>query len=155
MVGERPVERHSRRGLSTPLQLSTGPSAAACSFELATGSWLPDLGRGDRSDQLPPPAQDEVGLVLWGGYVVFWMVTVDSGVAIAIVWWRTGTIVFGSFRLATQPRFGRRRSVGGVFVRPGWTDWRFLDLQRTHRAGAQTGRTLSSRSDALQPPEYR
>ena len=95
------------------------------------------------------------GLVLWGGYIVFWMVTVGSGVAIAILWWLTGVVVFGSLWLATQPRFRRGRSSGGVFIRPGWTDWRFLDLQRTHRPGARRGRMLSSRSDAFRPPEYR
>ena len=94
------------------------------------------------------------GLVLWGGYVVSWMLTVGSGVTLAIFWWLTGMVVFGSLWLATQPRFRRGRSVGGVFVRPGWTDWRFLDFHRTHGPGAQRG-TLSSRSDALQPPEHR
>ena len=73
-------------------------------------------------------------LVLWSGYVLFWMVTVDSGAAIAILWWLTGTIVFGSLWLATQPRFRRGHSIGGIFVRPGWTDWRVVNLHRTHRA---------------------
>lgn len=119
--------------------------------------------------QLAAPVREEVtevtsflgwrrmrwGFVLWAGYVLFWMVTVDSGVAIAILWWLTGTIVFGSLWLATQPRFRRGRSVGGVFVRPGWTARRFLDFHRTHRAGAQTGFTPSSKSDAPQPPGRR
>jgi hypothetical protein len=95
------------------------------------------------------------GLVLWGGYVVLWTVTVGPGVAIAILWWLTGMIVFGALWLVTQPWLRRQPSTGGVVVRPGWTDWRHLDVHRTHRPGALRGPTLGSGSDALQPPEHR
>ena len=95
------------------------------------------------------------GLVLWGGYVVLWMVTVGSGVAMAVLWWLTGVVVFGSLWLATQPRLWRGRSTGGIFVRSGRADRRSLDLHRSHRPGAQSDRTPSSTSDALRPPEYR
>jgi hypothetical protein len=46
-------------------------------------------------------------LVLWSGYVVAWMVIVGSSVAIAVLWWLVGVILFGSLWLATQPRPGR------------------------------------------------
>ena len=95
------------------------------------------------------------GFVLWAGYVVLWMVTVGSGVAMAILWWVTGTIVFGSLWLATQPRFRRGRSGNGVFVRPGWTDWRFLDLRRTPSARRAEAPHAEPEERRLQPPERR
>lgn len=94
------------------------------------------------------------GFVLWGGYILLWMVSVGSGVVIAILWWLTGVVVFGSLWLATQPPFRRGRSRNGGFVRPGWTDWRFLAVRPTRRPRPPTGRTLSSTSEALQPSEY-
>jgi len=42
-------------------------------------------------------------------------------------------IVLGSLRLATQPLFQEGRGLNGFFIRPGWTDWRLVDLHRTHR----------------------
>jgi hypothetical protein len=74
------------------------------------------------------------GLVLWSGYVVAWMVIVSSGAAMAVLWWLVGMIVFGMLWLATQPPFQQGRGLDGVFVRPGWTDWRVVNLHRTHGA---------------------
>ena len=90
------------------------------------------------------------GLVLWAGYVALWMVIVGSGVAIAVFWWLTGVVVFGSLWLATQPRFRRGCSMGGAVVRAGWTSWRLRDVHRGRRPDAR-----NSRSGASQPPEYR
>jgi len=44
-----------------------------------------------------------------------------------------GMIVLGSLRLPTQPLFQEGRGLNGFFIRPGWTDWRLVDLHRTHR----------------------
>ena len=73
-------------------------------------------------------------LVLWSGYVVAWMAIIGSGVAMAVLWWLAGTIVFSSLWLATQPLFQQGRGLAGFFVRPGRTHWRVLNLHRTHRA---------------------
>ena len=53
--------------------------------------------------------------------------------AIAVLWWLAGMIVFGSIWLATQPSFQQGRGLDGVFVRPGWTNWRVVNVHRGHR----------------------
>jgi hypothetical protein len=73
-------------------------------------------------------------LVLWSGYLPAWMAVTGSGLAIVMLWWLGGTILLGSLWLATQPLFQRGRGLGGVFVRPGWTQWRVLDFHRTYGA---------------------
>jgi hypothetical protein len=73
-------------------------------------------------------------LVLWSGYVPTWAVVTGSGPAIVMLWWLVGMIVFGSLWLATQPLFQKGRGLTGFFVRPDWTDWRVVNLHRTHRA---------------------
>ena len=42
--------------------------------------------------------------------------------------------VLGSLWLATQPLFQKGRGLTGFFVRPGWTNWRVVNLHRTHAA---------------------
>jgi hypothetical protein len=72
--------------------------------------------------------------VLWGGYVATWAVIAGSGPAIVTFWWLVGMTVLGSVWLATQPLFQRGRGLTGFFVRPGWTNWRVVNLHRAHRA---------------------
>jgi hypothetical protein len=67
------------------------------------------------------------GLVVWSGYVVFWMTTVDAAAAMAALWWFAGTIVFGSLWFASRPnvQLGQLgRDVHRVFARPGRIDRR-------------------------------
>ena len=72
-------------------------------------------------------------VVLWSGYVATWTVITGSGPAILTVWWLAGLVVFGPLWLATQPRFRQGRGLDGLFVRPGWTRRRVVNLHRTHR----------------------
>ena len=71
-------------------------------------------------------------LLLWGGCVATWAVISGSGPLVTILW-LAGMIVLGSLWLATQPLFQQGRGLKGFFIRPGWTDWRVVDLHRTHR----------------------
>jgi hypothetical protein len=73
-------------------------------------------------------------LVLWSGYVPTWAVVTGSGPAMVMLWWLVGMIVFGSLWLVTQPLFQKGRGLTGCFVRPGWTDWRVVNLHRNHRS---------------------
>ena len=73
-------------------------------------------------------------LVLWCGYVATWAVITGSGPAIVTLWWLVGMIVLGSLWLATQPLFQQGRGPNGFFVWPGRTNWRVVNLHRTHRA---------------------
>jgi hypothetical protein len=73
-------------------------------------------------------------LVLWSGYVATWAVITGSGPAIVTMWWLAGMTALGSLWLATQPLFQRGRGLNGVFSWPGWTNWRVVNLHRTHRA---------------------
>ena len=73
-------------------------------------------------------------LVPWSGYVATWAVITGSGPAIVTLWWLVGMIVLGSLWLATQPLFQEGRGVTGFFDRSGWTNWRGVNLHRTHRA---------------------
>jgi len=72
-------------------------------------------------------------LVLWSAYVPTWAVITGSGPAIIMLWWLVGMIVFGALWLGTQPLFQKGRGLTGFFVRPGWTDWRVVNLHRTYR----------------------
>jgi hypothetical protein len=74
-----------------------------------------------------------LALMLWSVYVPTWAVISGSGPAIVMLWWLVGMAVFGSLWLATQSLFHKGRGLTGVFVRPGWTDWRVVDLHRTHQ----------------------
>jgi hypothetical protein len=73
-------------------------------------------------------------LVLWSGYVATWAVITSPGPAIVSLWWLVGVILLGSLWLARQPLFRQGRGPTGFFVRPGWTDWRVVNLHRTHPA---------------------
>ena len=73
-------------------------------------------------------------LVLWSAYVPTWAVITGSGPAMVTLWWLAGMIVFGTLWLVTQPLFQQGRGLKGVFSRPGWTNWRVVDLHRTHQA---------------------
>ena len=75
-------------------------------------------------------------LALWSGYLPAWMALTASGLASAMLWWLAGIILLGSLWLATQPLFQRGRGLDGVFVRPGWSQWRVVDLHRTYAATA-------------------
>lgn len=73
-------------------------------------------------------------LVLWSGYVPTWAMITGSGAAIVTLWWLLGVTVLGSLWLATQPLFQKGRGLAGVFVRPGRTSWRVVNLHRTYPA---------------------
>ena len=73
-------------------------------------------------------------IVLWSGYVPTWAMITGSGPAMVTLWWLVGVTVLGSLWLATQPLFQKGRGLAGVFVRPGWSDWRVVNLHRTHPA---------------------
>jgi hypothetical protein len=73
-------------------------------------------------------------LVLWSGYVATWTVITGSGPAIVTLWWLVGMTVLGSLWLATQPLFQQGRGLNAFFVWPDRTDWRVVNLHRTHRA---------------------
>ena len=70
-------------------------------------------------------------LVLWSGLMATWIVVAVSGRAIVALLWLAGMIVLGLFWLATQPLFRRGRGLRGFFVRPGWGQWRVVNLHRT------------------------
>ena len=53
---------------------------------------------------------------------------------IVTLWWLAGMILFGALWLCTQPLFQQGRGLPGIFVRPGWTDSRIVNLHRDHRA---------------------
>jgi hypothetical protein len=73
-------------------------------------------------------------VVLWSAYVPTWAVITGSGLAIVTLWWLVGMIVFSALWLGTQPLFQQGRGFNGVFSRRGWSDWRVVNLHRTHRA---------------------
>ena len=74
-------------------------------------------------------------LVLWSAYVVAWTGITGSGPALFTLWWLAGTIALGSLWLATQPLFQQGRGFDGVFVWPGRSRWRVVNLHRSHEAG--------------------
>ncbi len=73
-------------------------------------------------------------LVLWNGYIATWAVITGAWPAMVALWWSMGMIVVGALWFATQPLFQQGRGLSGYFVWPGWTDWRVVDLHRTHEA---------------------
>jgi Flp pilus assembly protein TadB len=73
-------------------------------------------------------------LVLWSGCIVTWIVLTGSDPVIVALWWLAGIIGLCALWLATQPPYQQGRGLSGLFVRPGWGQWRVVDLHRTHRA---------------------
>ena len=73
-------------------------------------------------------------LALWSVYIATWTALSGDGPAMVALWWLAGTALLGALWLATQPLFQKGRGLSGLFVWPGWTDWRVVDLHRTHRA---------------------
>jgi hypothetical protein len=73
-------------------------------------------------------------LGLWSVYIATWTALTGTGPAMVALWWLAGTALLGMLWLATQPLFQKGRGLSGFFVWPGWTDWRVVDLHRTHRA---------------------
>ena len=73
-------------------------------------------------------------LALWSAYIATWTTLTGAGPAMVALWWLAGTACLGALWLATQPLFRKGRGLSGFFVWPGWTDWRVVNLHRTHRA---------------------
>lgn len=71
-------------------------------------------------------------LVLWSGYIAVWTVIAGSGPVSVAVWWLAGYVLLGPLWFATQPLFQQGRGVRGLFVWPGWTHWRVVNLHRAH-----------------------
>jgi hypothetical protein len=80
-------------------------------------------------------------LVLWSGYVATWAVITGPGPAIVTLWWLVGVILLRSLWLATQPLFQKGRGLTVYFVRPGRTNWRVVNVHRTHPA-SEPGRDV-------------
>jgi hypothetical protein len=73
-------------------------------------------------------------LLVWSGYIATWMVISGSGVAMVVMWWVTGMIVFGLLWLASQPLFRQGRGLRGFLVRPAPGQWRVANLRRRYWA---------------------
>ncbi len=71
-------------------------------------------------------------LALWSGALLAWMVVAGSGLVLLALGWLGGIVLLGALWLATQPLFHQGRGFAGVFLRPGRTQWRVLDLHRTY-----------------------
>jgi len=71
-------------------------------------------------------------LLLWSVYIATWALITGSGLAMVIVWWLVGLVVFRPLWAATRPLF--RQGGGGLdgFVRPGWTHRRVANHLRTN-----------------------
>jgi hypothetical protein len=72
-------------------------------------------------------------VLLWSGYIATWTVITGAGPAMVALWWLAGMIVVGSLWLATQPLLQQGRDLRGFVVWPGRTNWRVVNLHRTHR----------------------
>jgi hypothetical protein len=72
-------------------------------------------------------------LVLWSGYIATWTVITGSGPANVTIWWLAGLVAFGLLWFRTQPLLRQGSGLHGLFVRPGWTHRRVIDLNRTNR----------------------
>lgn len=73
-------------------------------------------------------------LLLWSASVATWTVVTGPGPAMAALSWFVGTVAFGLLWLGTQPLFQQGRGLDGMFLRPGWMQWRVVDLHRSHTA---------------------
>lgn len=72
--------------------------------------------------------------VLWSEYIAAWTLITGPGPAMVALWWLAGMSVLGSLLFAKQPLFQQGPGLSGLFVWPGRTDARFVNLRRTHRA---------------------
>ena len=73
-------------------------------------------------------------LALWSVYIATWTALSGAGPAMVALWWLAGMALLGALWFATQPLFQKGRGSNGLFVWPGWTDWRVVNLHRVHDA---------------------
>ena len=71
-------------------------------------------------------------LVLWSGVLFVWMAVTLSASLIVVLFWLGVMVLVALLWLASQPLVHQGRGLGGVFVRPGWSDWRVVNLHRTY-----------------------
>jgi hypothetical protein len=71
-------------------------------------------------------------LLAWSAAMTAWILTGSIDATRVGVLWVAGMIFLSLLWLASQPLFQQGRGLSGVFVKPGWGQWRLLDLHRTH-----------------------
>ena len=93
-------------------------------------------------------------LLAWSAAMTAWILTGSIDATRVGVLWVAGMTFLSLLWLATQPLFQQGRGLRGVLVRPGWGQWRVLNLHRTHRGPepgtvrvkAEPGATRASRA---------
>jgi hypothetical protein len=81
-------------------------------------------------------------LLVWSAAMTAWILIGSVDATRAGVLWVAGMIFLSLLWLATQPLFQQGRGLRGFFVKPGWGQFRVVDLHRTHR-GPETRRRAS------------
>jgi hypothetical protein len=71
-------------------------------------------------------------LVLGSAVLFVWMAVTLSASLIVLLFWLGGMVLVAFLWLVTQPLVHQGRGLRGVFVRPGWSDWRVVNLHRTY-----------------------
>ena len=72
-------------------------------------------------------------LLAWSAAMTAWILTGSIDATRVGVLWVAGMILLSLLWLATQPLFQQGRGLSGVFVKPGWGQFRVVNLHRTHR----------------------
>jgi hypothetical protein len=82
-------------------------------------------------DELPPLAQDDLGIRALERYIATWMVVSGSGPAIVALWWLAGMIVFDLLWLVTRSRSRQGGGLRRLFARPGHGQRRIPSLDES------------------------
>lgn len=72
-------------------------------------------------------------LLAWSAAMTVWILIGSISVTLLGVLWVAGLIFLSLLWLATQPLFQQGRGLSGFFVKPGWGQFRVVNLHRTHR----------------------
>lgn len=72
-------------------------------------------------------------LLAWSAAMTAWILIGSISVTLLGVLWVAGLIFLSLLWLATQPLFQQGRGLSGFFVKPGWGQFRVVNLHRTHR----------------------
>ena len=72
-------------------------------------------------------------LLAWSAAMTAWLLMGSIDATHVGVLWVAGMILLSLLWLATQPLFQMGRGLRGMFVKPGWGQFRVVNLHRTHR----------------------
>jgi hypothetical protein len=72
-------------------------------------------------------------LLAWSAAMTAWILVGSTAATRVGVLWVAGMVFLSLLWLATQPLFQQGRGLSGVFVKPGWGQFRVVNLHRTHR----------------------